>query len=280
MKNIYYLDLFSGIGGFALGIQRAGIQFKKHYFSDIEEYAVSVYQKRFPQANPLGDIRSIDYEKLPKGRWIVTGGFPCQPHSIAGKKKGARDERDLWPECARMLRELRPEIALFENVPGLFVSNGGRFFNRILSDISACGYDAEWQIVSASDVGAKHLRKRVWIICYSSNWGGYWRTPDANMERGKRSYRNIRMRIDEGKPLNLNDQLNAIEGKPLNLNDQLNAIEKGLLSAPAIGTPTASMKKRSKKFLSKTLNPNEYASLFPTPQNRDFRSSNTAKQRF
>jgi len=158
--------MFSGIGGFALGAQRAGLQFDAHYFSEIDEYAVEVYQKRFPSARALGDIRKINYGELPKGEWIVTGGFPCTPHSVAGKKKGSGDERDLWPECARMLRELRPRIALFENVPGLFVSDGGRFFNRVLSDISAVGYDAEWQIISASEIGAPHLRKRVWIVTY------------------------------------------------------------------------------------------------------------------
>jgi DNA (cytosine-5)-methyltransferase 1 len=165
MKH-YHLDLFSGIGGFALAARAAGLQFDESYFSEIDQYAVSVYQKRFPDAKQLGDIRRLDYGTLPKGKWIVTGGFPCQPHSIAGQKKGSEDERDLWSECRRMLRELRPEIALFENVPGLFISNGGRFFNRVLSDISECGYDAEWQVISAAEVGALHLRKRVWVVCY------------------------------------------------------------------------------------------------------------------
>jgi DNA (cytosine-5)-methyltransferase 1 len=109
---------------------------------------------------------------LPKGEYFTTAGFPCQPHSDAGLKKGADDERDLWSECRRMLCELRPRIALFENVPGLLTSPGkkrkGEFFNGILSDIHACGYDAEWEIISAAEIGAPHLRKRVWIICYKS----------------------------------------------------------------------------------------------------------------
>jgi DNA-cytosine methyltransferase len=254
--------MFSGIGGFALGAQRAGIQFDEHYFSEIEEYAVEVYQKRFPAARALGDIRNVDYGKLPKGEWIVTGGFPCQPHSVAGKKKGNKDQRDLWPECARMLRELRPAIALFENVTGLFVSNGGQFFNRVLSDISAGGYDAEWQTISASEIGAPHIRNRVWIVCYPNNAGGgalYWRTPDANMERGNRSSENMKMRIEIGKPLNLNDQLNAIS--------------KGLLPEPVIGTPTTAICPRSHKFKKGRIpNPAEYVKMFPTPQNRDYRS--------
>ena len=165
-----FLDLFSGIGGFALAAYWAGLRFDKHYFSEVDDYAVKLYKKRFPEAKPLGDIRNVDYAKLPKGEWIVTGCFPCQPHSVAGKKQGAADERDLWPECRRMLCELRPEIALFENVPGLFTSPGGNrrgeFFNGVLSDISKSGYDAEWQIISAAEVGAPHKRERIWIVAY------------------------------------------------------------------------------------------------------------------
>jgi DNA (cytosine-5)-methyltransferase 1 len=168
----YYLDLFSGIGGFALGAQWAGVEFDKHYFSEIDHYAVKAYKMRFCRAKNLGDIRYVRYNKLPKGEWFVTGGFPCQPHSVAGKKRADQDERDLWPECRRMLCELRPRAALFENVPGLFTSNGGRFFNGVLSDIHRCGYDAEWQVISAAEIGAPHLRKRVWIVCYKNDAGG------------------------------------------------------------------------------------------------------------
>jgi DNA (cytosine-5)-methyltransferase 1 len=164
--KIYYLDLFAGIGGFALGAKWAGLEFDGHYFSEVEDYAIDVYKKRFPEAKALGDSRRIDYAALPNGEWFVTGGFPCRPHSVVGKQKASGDKRDLWPECRRMLWELRPKLALFENVPGLFVSDGGLFFNRILSDMAEVGYDAEWQIISALDAGAPHLRKRIWIMAY------------------------------------------------------------------------------------------------------------------
>jgi DNA (cytosine-5)-methyltransferase 1 len=170
MKTVF-IDLFSGVGGFALGALWAGLQFDKHYFSEIDEYAVQIYQKRFPEAEPLGDIRNVNYSKLPKGSYFVTAGFPCQPHSVAGKKQASKDKRDLWPECRRMLRELRPRAAVFENVPGLFTSDGGRFFNGILSDIHRSGYNAEWACARASDVGAPHIRKRVWIVCYPDRGG-------------------------------------------------------------------------------------------------------------
>jgi len=286
MCEKYYLDLFSGIGGFALGALWAGFEFNKHYYSEIDKYAVDVYKKRFPTAEALGDIKDVNYEKLPKGEYYVTAGFPCQPHSIAGKKQASKDERDLWPECRRMLRELRPRAALFENVPGLFISDGGRFFNGIMSDIYRCGYDAEWQVISASEIGAPHIRKRVWIACYPNNRGGtyhhHWRTPDANMERGNRSYENMKMRLEKGKPLNLNDQLNAIH--------------KGLLPEPSkkyFPTPTASdastgaiMGKDDVFYLTANGIPRRinksgndgslglarYVKYIPTPQKRDFRS--------
>jgi DNA (cytosine-5)-methyltransferase 1 len=163
-----FLDLFSGIGGFALGAYRAGLRFDRHYFSEVDDYAIKVYQKHFPWAEPLGDIRNVDYAKLPGGEWLVTGGFPCQPYSVAGKRQGGEDKRDLWPECRRMLRELRPAIALFENVRGLLTSPGrerkGEFFNGVLSDISESGYACEWQVISAADAGAPHERKRVFIV--------------------------------------------------------------------------------------------------------------------
>jgi DNA (cytosine-5)-methyltransferase 1 len=170
-KKTYFFDLFSGIGGFSLAAYYAGLRFDGHYFSEIDEYAVKVYKKRFSNAVSLGDVRSIDYEKLPKGDWLITGGFPCQPHSGVGKRKGKDDERDLWPMCVEVIRNIRPKIALFENVPGLFNSNRGRFFNTVLSDISQSGYDAEWQIISAKEVGAPHLRKRIWIAAYPSGFG-------------------------------------------------------------------------------------------------------------
>jgi DNA (cytosine-5)-methyltransferase 1 len=169
----YFLDLFSGIGGFALGEKWAGLEFYGRYFSEIDKYAVKTYKMRFHGAKNLGDVRYVNYGKLPKGDWFASGGFPCQPHSVVGKRKASQDERDLCPECRRMLRELRPRAALFENVPGLLTSDGGRFFNRVLSDIHKCGYDAEWKVVSAAEIGALHLRKSVWIVCCKQAGAAY-----------------------------------------------------------------------------------------------------------
>jgi DNA (cytosine-5)-methyltransferase 1 len=175
-----FIDLFSGIGGFALAAHWASLKFDKHYFSEIDEFGINIYKKHFPEAEYLGDIKNVDYAKLPRGEYLCTGGFPCQPHSELGDKKGSKDKRDLWGECSRMLRDLRPRIALFENVTGLFTTNGGGYFNRVMSEIYESGYDAEWQTISARHVEAPHLRKRVFIIAYPN---GDRSNKDKNVEK-------------------------------------------------------------------------------------------------
>ena len=117
---MYFLDLFSGIGGFSLGASWAGLQFDGHYFSEVDPYAISVYRKRFPDAIGLGSICDIKGADLPAGEWIIAGGFPCQDISVAGKGAGLAGERSgLWYEYARLIGELRPRFAIMENVGAL-----------------------------------------------------------------------------------------------------------------------------------------------------------------
>ncbi len=163
-----YFDICSGIGGFALGAYNSGIRFNNHYCSEIEPFPASVYQKRFPDSVNLGDLTKIKFEDMKNEESIISAGIPCQPHSEAGKKKGAGDKRDLWPFCKRTIRILRPRFAIIENVPGLFTSGDRTFFGGILKDLAECGYDAEWQIISAEEVGADTLRKRVFLVAYPS----------------------------------------------------------------------------------------------------------------
>jgi DNA (cytosine-5)-methyltransferase 1 len=162
-----YLDLFSGIGGFALGARWAGIKFNKHYYSEIDEYACKVYAKHFPEAIALGDIKLINVEKLKEscfGDWIVTGGFPCQDISAAGMKKGIINgtRSGLWFEMQRIIGDLRPKFVIIENVGDLVI----RGLDAILSSLAEIGYDAEWQDIRASDMGAPHRRERIWIVAY------------------------------------------------------------------------------------------------------------------
>jgi DNA (cytosine-5)-methyltransferase 1 len=160
-----YLDLFSGIGGFALGAYMAGMKFDNHFCSDIEPYCQKLYKLRFPDSIQLGDITKIDTEELKKygNNWIVTGGFPCQDISIAGKGAGITGSRSgLWFEYWRIIRDLRPRFAIMENVSALSF----RGLDTVLGSLAEIRYNAEWQNIRASDMGAPHKRERVWIVAY------------------------------------------------------------------------------------------------------------------
>jgi DNA (cytosine-5)-methyltransferase 1 len=165
---VRHLDLFSGIGGFALACTWVwGGEYENVGHSEVEPYPCKVYHRHFPESECLGDITKIDWtqEKF-RNIDLITGGFPCQPHSVAGKRRASEDERDLWGECVRAVRGVRPRFALFENVPGLLVSERGRFFNRVLTDLAESGYVVEYRILSAQSQGAPHKRDRVWIVAY------------------------------------------------------------------------------------------------------------------
>ena len=155
-------SLFSGIGGIDLGFERCGIE--TIWTCEIEDYPHSILQKRFPAAEHYRDVRDIGGTVIKPD--IISGGFPCQDISIAGKGAGIDGKRSgLWAEMFRIIGLLRPRYALIENVPMLI----HRGFGRVLSDLASIGYDAEWQTVSAKDVGAWHLRKRIFIVSYPYN---------------------------------------------------------------------------------------------------------------
>lgn len=156
-------DLFSGIGGFALAGSWFG--WRTQWFSEIDPFAVAVLKHHWPDVPQLGDVTSVDWSTVAPVD-VITAGFPCQPHSVAGLRKASEDERDLFDQIIRAARVLRPRFLVLENVPGIFTSESGRFFGRVLGALAACGYDAEWRVVSAADVGAPHKRERVWIVAY------------------------------------------------------------------------------------------------------------------
>jgi DNA (cytosine-5)-methyltransferase 1 len=168
-----YLDLFHGIGGFALGAYWAGMKFENHFCSDIEPFAVKLYKKRFPDSIQLGDITKIDWHKLKNdypGEWIITGGFPCQDISIAGKGKGLIDEETgektrsgLWFDYQKGISILQPKFAIMENVAALTI----RGIDDVLGSLAEIGYNAEWQDIRAEDMGAPHRRERIWIVAYT-----------------------------------------------------------------------------------------------------------------
>jgi DNA (cytosine-5)-methyltransferase 1 len=152
-------SLFSGIGGIDLGFERAGM--KCLWQSEIDPFAVSILNKRFPNARQLGDIRSIDWGQVEIPD-IVCGGYPCQPFSYAGFRKGEQDERNLWPLMLRCISALQPQYVVLENVAGHLTLG----FGTVLGDLAQVGYDAEWDCVPASAVGAPHRRDRLFVLAY------------------------------------------------------------------------------------------------------------------
>lgn len=168
------LCLFAGAGGGLLGTKHL-LGFNTVCYVENADYCIQVLKARIADGL-LDDAPVWDDIKTFNGKpWagcvdIITAGFPCQPFSVAGKRRANKDERNLWPETIRVIREVRPRYAFCENVPGLIGGHHG-YFGRILDDLSQSGYDARWCIVSAADVGAPHLRKRLWILAYTKQFG-------------------------------------------------------------------------------------------------------------
>jgi len=155
-------SLFSGIGGFDLGLERAGM--KVIWQSEIDQFACKVLKKHWPNVPNLGDITKVDWTNIERPD-VICGGYPCQPFSTAGKRGGATDPRHLWPAMFNAICVLRPRYALMENVRG-HLSMG---FGNVLADLASVGFNAEWQVIPAAAVGAPHKRDRVFIVAYPNN---------------------------------------------------------------------------------------------------------------
>ena len=162
------LDLFSGIGGFSLGLESTS-GFETVAFCEIEPYAQSVLQKHWPDVPIFENIKELDGEQFKGQIDVICGGFPCQDISLAGSGQGLEGERSgLWFEYRRIIREVGPTYVVIENVRALC----SRGLSTILQNLSALGYDAEWHCIPASYVGAPHRRDRAWIVAYLSGKGG------------------------------------------------------------------------------------------------------------
>ena len=157
MNELTHLDLFSGIGGFALAAKWNG--YRTVAFCDNEPYAQAVLKKHWPDVPCHKDIREIRGD-LYAGVTLLTGGFPCQPFSVAGKQRGKGDDRYLWPEMLRVIREARPAWIIGENVAGIV----NMALDQVHTDLEAEGYEVESLIIPACSVDAPHKRDRVWII--------------------------------------------------------------------------------------------------------------------
>jgi DNA (cytosine-5)-methyltransferase 1 len=183
MTKLRVLDLFSGIGGFSIGLERTG-GFETVAFCEIEEFPRRVLKKHWPEVPCYHDVRELTADTLRRDGIavdVICGGFPCQDISEAGHRAGIDGERSgLWKEFARLIGEIRPDFAIVENVPELLTGDRGRWFGRVLGDLASLGYDAEWHCIQAADLGAAHIRDRVWIAAY---------VPDATQKRSLERWR-------------------------------------------------------------------------------------------
>lgn len=157
-------SLFSGIGGLELGLEWAGMT--TAWQVERDPYACRVLAKHWPDVPRHDDVTTFQPATAAPVD-LVCGGFPCQPHSLAGKRLASGDERDLWGHFARIIREAQPRWVVAENVPGLLSSEGGRYFGRVLADLASLGFDAEWFVLPAAAVGAPHRRDRVFIVAHA-----------------------------------------------------------------------------------------------------------------
>ena len=173
-KKITQLDLFSGIGGFHLGFEKAGYKVKS-YFSEIDKHAVAVYKHKFKDAEYVGSVVDIDGNKLPRID-LITFGSPCQDFSLAGKRKGMEGDRSsLVLEAIRLIDECRPSVFIWENVKGTFSSNDGADFAAILQAFTNIGgYRLEWELLNTSRVLPQN-RERIYLVGYSTKPGRNWR---------------------------------------------------------------------------------------------------------
>ncbi len=200
-----YLSLFSGIGGFELGIQRAYEAFNNQSsaeieqdrkgrhgdsnigralfydrsapplcigYSEIDKYAIEIYQKHFPNHRPYGDFKKIETATLPDFDLLV-GGFPCQPFSVQGKRGGFEDTRGtLFFEIARILNDKKPGYFIFENVKGLLNHDSGNTFAKIITTLLELGYSVEWQVLNSKYFGVAQRRERVFIVGHLRGFSG------------------------------------------------------------------------------------------------------------
>jgi len=160
------LDLFSGIGGFSLGLESTGY-FETIGFVEKDEFCQKVLKKNFNNIPIESEVRNVKGDRYKAD--IITGGFPCQPFSVAGKRRGTEDDRYLWDETIRVIRECKPRWFIGENVEGIINISEGKVLQQIQKDLETEGFEVQCVVIPASGIGAWHQRKRVWIIAHSNS---------------------------------------------------------------------------------------------------------------
>jgi DNA (cytosine-5)-methyltransferase 1 len=160
-------SLFSGIGGFDLAAEWMG--WENVFHCEISEFPRKILKYHFPKSICYEDIKKTDFTKHRGEIDIISGGFPCQPYSNAGKRKGKDDDRHLWPEMLRVIREIQPRFVVGENVVGLLSWNNGMVFHEIITDLENEGYETQAFLIPACATNAPHRRDRIWFVAHANN---------------------------------------------------------------------------------------------------------------
>jgi len=202
------LDLFSGIGGFSLGME-ATKRINTVAFCEKDEYCRKVLKKHWSNTKQYIDIRDVDGTKISAD--IISGGFPCQPFSVAGKRKGTTDDRYLWDEMLRVITEVKPRWVVGENVQGIINIDNGLVLRQVQTDLEAQGFQVQCFLIPASGIGAWHKRNRVWIIAYSDNNGSHRPKRNATIKSSNKSKDRLSIGDDKNVP-NSNSRLRRRRG--------------------------------------------------------------------
>jgi DNA (cytosine-5)-methyltransferase 1 len=191
------LDLFSGIGGFSLGLESTGY-FKTIAFVEKDKFCHEVLKKNFPNITIESEVRNVKGNKYKAD--VITGGFPCQPFSVAGKRKGTDDDRYLWDETIRIIQECKPRWFIGENVEGIINIQNGMVLRQVCNDLEEEGFEVQCLVIPASGIGAWHQRKRVWILAYSKHNGSHRQERDETIESSNQSKEWLFVRDDQDVP--------------------------------------------------------------------------------
>jgi len=188
------LDLFSGIGGFSLGLESTGY-FETIGFVEKDEFCQKVLKKNFNNIPIESEVRDVKGDRYAAD--IITGGFPCQPFSVAGKRKGTDDDRYLWDETIRVIRECKPRWFIGENVEGIINIQEGVVLRQVCDDLEKEGFKVQCLVIPASGIGAWHQRKRVWILAYSEHNGSHRSKRNETIESSNEQEKRLSVRDDQ-----------------------------------------------------------------------------------
>jgi len=204
VKKYKVLDLFSGLGGFSLGLERTG-HFETVAFCDNDKFSKAILDKHWKGIKVYDDVREITKEKFKEDGIefpdIITGGFPCQPFSVAGKQKGTSDDRHLWPEMFRIIKAFKPRFIIGENVRGIVNIQDGVVFETVCTNLEDEGYEIQPFNIPAAGVGAPHRRERIWFIAVREDATN----TNGNGEKWNKSQDRQGSRIEQNSSTNVGD---------------------------------------------------------------------------